>query len=358
MRILSKTAALRRGFTLIELLVVIAIIAILIALLLPAVQQAREAARRSTCKNNLAQLALALQNYEMAFEMFPPGTVNPEGPIINRPNRDYYQMSWTVQILPELELANVFNHFDFMKGVYAIENLPPQARPLPVFTCPSDYGLDVLDDKRAISNYAGCHAGTETPIDVNNNGVLFLNSSTRFSDIPDGSSYTIAFGERITGDTVWGWAAGTSDTLRNTGTPINKFQHDFRDAQRQKILEGWTDIDGDGIPEPPANDDLEDIGTEIIEGDKSLEEDEATTTQQGPDAAAIADTQPADPVVAPPGKAPVAWLTVGGFSSHHTGGAQFALADGSVRFISENIGISAYQNLGSRNDGAMQGYDF
>src|SRR5689334_12018810 len=93
------------GFTLIELLVVIAIIAVLIALLLPAVQAAREAARRVQCVNNLMQLSVAVQNYESAHEVLPPGVINPTGPIQN--SAKGYHVGWMVQILPFIEQKNV-----------------------------------------------------------------------------------------------------------------------------------------------------------------------------------------------------------------------------------------------------------
>ena len=91
----------RGGFSLVELAVVIGVIALLISLLLPSVQSAREAARRTQCRNNLMQLAIALHNYEMTFEMLPPGSVNETGPIRNTPQG--YHHSWIVQILPYIE---------------------------------------------------------------------------------------------------------------------------------------------------------------------------------------------------------------------------------------------------------------
>src|SRR5262249_55096186 len=93
------------GFTLIELLVVIAIIAVLIALLLPAVQQAREAARRTQCKNNLMQINIALTNYMMAHNVLPSGTVNDVGPILSKEGAGYH-MGWLAQILPYIEQHN------------------------------------------------------------------------------------------------------------------------------------------------------------------------------------------------------------------------------------------------------------
>ena len=115
----------RAAFTLIELLVVIAIIAVLIALLLPAVQSAREAARRAQCLNNLMQLGIALQNYESAHEMLPPGVVNPTGPILDQPKG--YHFGWMAQVLPYCELRNVYNHFNFKIGLYEKPNFTTRA---------------------------------------------------------------------------------------------------------------------------------------------------------------------------------------------------------------------------------------
>src|SRR5688572_19511410 len=96
----------RSGFTLVELLVVIAIIGILVALLLPAVQAAREAARRMSCVNNLTQLILAVQNYDATYRVYPPGTLNPTGPIADVAQGQHH--NWLIQLLPYFEEQNTY----------------------------------------------------------------------------------------------------------------------------------------------------------------------------------------------------------------------------------------------------------
>lgn len=279
-----QSDAARRGFTLIELLVVIAIIAILIALLLPAVQQAREAARRSQCKNNLAQIALATLNYEMAHGVLPPGCVNPDGPITS--TAEGYHMSWTVQLLPYLDQSALFQEIDFAKGAYDQPELINDSR-MHAYLCPSDPG-----NEDSVS-FAGCHGGSETQIADDNEGVFFLNSRVRFRDIKDGSTNTLFFGEKVRTEGDLNWLSGTRTSLKNTGNKPNSAPS-VRGLNRQF---------GNGTP-------IESINME-------------------------------DPNV------------VGGFGSHHTGGAQFALGDGSVRFLSENIEKELFESLGKRADGTL-----
>ncbi len=312
----TSLRTVRSGFTLIELLVVIAIIAILIALLLPAVQQAREAARRTQCKNNVMNVCLALHNYMMAHEVLPPGTQNATGPIVSGPAATGgignvpmgagddpaaapaptgpvgYHMSWTTQILPYLEQQNAYGKIDFQKSVYDIAHQPVAAHTITTFLCPSDYGASSGINRVARANYRGCHHDQEAAIDVDQNGVLFLNSAVRYEDITDGSTSTIVVGEAVLQlNSTLGWMSGTRATLRNTGSAIN--------AQLQALR------------------------TRGLGNGQDTEED--------------------DPAA------------VGGFSSYHTGGGHFGMGDGSVRFLSQNINPLVFTHLGNRHDGEMVG---
>ena len=202
-----------RAFTLVELLVVITIIGILIAMLLPAVMGAREAARRIACLNNLFQIGAALNNYQSAHEVLPPGTTDPQGPIHNAPAG--YKMSWMVTILPYLDENVVFQHIDLSVGACDPKNATIRDIGIPAFICPS--ADPVALGRPAVSNYVGCHNDVEAPIDVNNHGVLFLNSHISRKDVTDGISYTLYVGEKLTDQDDLGWMSGTRATLRNTG---------------------------------------------------------------------------------------------------------------------------------------------
>lgn len=211
------------AFTLVELLVVIAIIGVLVSLLLPAVQSTREAARRTQCRNNLTQLGLALQNYEMAFRVHPPGTMEEKGPIRNV--AEGYHHNWISQILPFIEERNTFLHIDFKAGVYDEKNATVRKVRPAFLRCPSDAG----DWRSGASSYAAVQHDVEAPIDVDNMGVFFLNSAVRNVDISDGTSHTLFVGEKLiepgTGSQELGWMSGTRATLRNTGAELNVELH-------------------------------------------------------------------------------------------------------------------------------------
>jgi prepilin-type N-terminal cleavage/methylation domain-containing protein/prepilin-type processing-associated H-X9-DG protein len=317
----------RRGFTLIELLVVIAIIAVLIALLLPAVQQAREAARRTQCKNNVMQIGLALHNYMMAFEVLPPGTQNSTGPIQSKEGSGYH-MSWITQILPYLEQQNVYSHIDFNRSVYDPANAPARQQRIATFICPSDPG-NGTNPVAAVTSYSGVHNDFETPIDVNQNGVLFLNSSVRYEQIRDGSSNTIFVMEcRLASGSDLGWMSGTRASLRNAVIAVPNSVAPISDAEDQDPAEGQD-------PTGAMTSDVAPVSFTYRLRPSTAQDLNAGNLRQE-----LADMESGREIV-------------GGPSSFHTGGAHFLMGDGSVRFISQNVDPLTFRNLANRADGEM-----
>lgn len=333
---ISSGRRVSKGFTLIELLVVIAIIAILIALLLPAVQQAREAARRTQCKNNLKQLCLALHNYHETHSVFPIGegfgysNVDQGSSCDNAPRR----APWTVLCLPFLDQSPLYQKFDFSERFKCLSTESPLSgnnhdasnNSVNAFHCPSFPAPDGLH-----TNYFGIMGGGENLAfwahssrfgrAFWNNGILYTNSKTRLRDITDGASNTVVIGETKyqlgPNGRSDGVRAGWASTIRGcvnatpgvtaavTDVPINSYQ-------------------GDG-----------NTGDTLFTAGTSSSDPNFRGSVNG-----VASTQNLQ------GRA---------FGSAHVGGCHFAFADGSIHFISENINLSTLQYLAIRNDGQVLG---
>lgn len=192
----------RRGFTLIELLVTIAVISVLIALLLPAVQSAREAARRSQCQNNLKQIGLALHNYHDFYRALPPACIRPVGFVDN--GRDEPRSTWAIAILPMLEQAPLYEQFDSTVNSTDPSNQTVTAAWVPMYRCPTDPASDLffepmLGSLYSRSNYAANYGaaswGQSFWADSQFKGVMGQNTGLRLGSITDGTSNTVCVSE-------------------------------------------------------------------------------------------------------------------------------------------------------------------
>ncbi|HEY0981116.1 DUF1559 family PulG-like putative transporter [Schlesneria sp.] len=312
--------ARRHAFTLIELLVVIAIIAVLIALLLPAVQQAREAARRTQCKNNLKQLGLALHNYADAFGMFPAGHMDTYTDYISAGAR--HQFSWLTAILPYIDQTPLFNMINFSDADLMLNaNVNPKfyevaGKSVPAFLCPSD-PIGRVSPTLAPSNYMASQGSLCDCRGNSCNGLFGHSSYTRLAWITDGLSQTIACGETLKGDLnpatlqdnyIFTNASGSTASNVSTCQSVAPTQSDRATA--------WFG------GQPQFN---------------------IMTTLRPPN-----DKQ-FDCI------APNYGCTNMAARSAHVGGAHLIFADGSVHFISENISITTFQALGSRAGGEIVG---
>jgi len=296
----------RNAFTLVELLVVIAIIGILIALLLPAVQQAREAARRISCNNKLKQIGLALHNYHDTHLSFPPGGDYRSTYNINSSSATWCKQgtatnvgpSWTVTILPFIEQKNLYDSLD-LTASFGGNNLATSGTnaslipQLDSFLCPSNpetgarmshyYGVMGGDSS---DTCAGTNAGNRY---YGRNGTLYPNSGTKFRDLTDGTTNTLIVGE-------------------------TRYNPDDGNSQAYLTSPGRA-----GINATPMNMALVKFHINLFPEPSTSSDDNSYQSS--------------------------------GFSSYHPGGAFFTLGDASVSFMAETMDINVLQQLAIRNDG-------
>ncbi|MCR9199872.1 MAG: DUF1559 domain-containing protein [Planctomycetaceae bacterium] len=325
-----------RGFTLIELLVVIAIIAILIALLLPAVQQAREAARRTQCKNNLKQIGLALHNYLDVYTYFPPSFVS-DISTFDTPGGE-----WSVhaRILPYLEQANLYSQADlsFAYGDPINDGIATQR--VAAYLCPSE-----INDKQRLSGGVAVHyplsygynGGTWSVWDNasrrGGDGAFFPNAKLGTQHFTDGTSNTLGFAE------------------------VKAYTGYNRDGDTGSATIPWTGAEVTDLVAAGGSNKSNSGHTEWVDG--RVHQSGMTTTLP-PNSVVIVPTQERpgvgdytscreDKSCSGPTYAAIT------ARSYHTGIVQVVLMDGSTHSISNNIDLGVYRNLGARDDGNVIG---
>ncbi len=325
----------RRAFTLIELLVVIAIIAVLIALLLPAVQQAREAARRSQCKNNLKQLGLALHNYHDVFNRFCYGSIAYLSAWRNDISTCGRFDSGHIQLFPYLDQAPLFNALAAGFNTTSPLNYSATSGPwvnrhtiIPALACPSspysgfDSGLGFHANYNLSlgpqSAQGGIGSATLDPVDsggVNRSGMFYGLSKVGMKDVTDGGSNTLMAGEILTVDTKWnvggsgGYGQGTN--VDNRGAIYSNLG---------------------GMPY---------LFSQLYPPNTTL----ADQTYSCPTSVTNVRAPCINMSASGSGTVRNGWVSARSF---HTGGVHVTMADGAVRFISDNINLGTWQSLGTR----------
>ncbi len=333
-----KLSPKRTGFTLIELLVVIAIIAILIALLLPAVQQAREAARRTQCKNNLKQIGLALHNYLDVHSAFPPSFVSD----ISTTNTPGGEWSVHARILPFLEQASLYNNADLSQSYQAAINGNIATQRVASYLCPSDVNDKVRTNSSGVAEHYpvsyGFNGGTwrvwDNATRQPGNGAFAPNSKFKPRDFTDGTSNTICFSE-VKAFTPYNRDGDTGTVAIPLGpaevdTMIAGGGSSKPDSGHTEWVDGRVHQTGFTVTLPPNTNVTVAGGVRSNEGDfTACREDVSACT--GATYAAVTSR------------------------SWHTGIVNSLMTDGSVRSFSENIDLNTWRNLGQRNDGVPLG---
>lgn len=326
------------GFTLIELLVVIAIIGVLVALLLPAIQQAREAARRSQCANNMKQLGLALANYEAAHRMFTPGVVyQPNGPYRPSGSASASWDSWSglAMLLPLMDQQQAYDMCNFMITPHEVENRTVRDTRMSGFLCPSESYIN----QRQATNYRLSRGPSWT---WSSPGGAFALSSipvTSLRAISDGTTHTIAYGEARLGRNILDRYASMRYSVPAI-SPVPQVSNSFDMSGFAVYLE-----DCGTATEGAAGSAWNRLGWYWAEGDTGNTTITTHASPNTPDANCDNDTSSTESTV----------VTMG---SYHPGGAHVTMCDGSVQFLSDSIDSRALVALGTiaNNDVADSGF--
>ena len=293
----------RPGFSLVELLVTIAIVGALVALLLPAVQAAREAVRRASCKNHLRQLGLAMHSYESAHGTLPAGYEYQPHPAGNQ--RGY---AWGALLLPHLELGNLYEEIEFAKAVFDNANIAPRTQHIALLLCPTDDlspsgFVEMRDERYAMACYVANFGTPDLDVDQDQRrgtsnplgpldgpwGPFYRNSATQLRQITDGTSQTLMIGERQNGP------------FRLAGTHGDHFQYETTWIGAVRDLDDATDDHGHMV---------------------------LFQTGHTPNAS---DSDDRD------------------VSAAHAGVSQFLMCDGSVHTVSAAVDLTVYRALGTMN---------